>query len=169
VEIGHRSTSTTLLANIAYHTQAHLAWDAQKEQFTNNPAANKLLSYEYRPLTSCRPRDGNAAVLPIFGFERLGVKPHLRLPYHAEPGVGRVLEKAGFRREACCGSGSANGACLKTWSVLAVLREDWLENERQAPESELEPPPKARAKPAKRARKEKALRKLRVLRRAPFA
>ena len=48
VEIGHRSTSTTLLANIAYQTKSFLEWDAQKEQFINNPEANKLLGYEYR-------------------------------------------------------------------------------------------------------------------------
>ena len=48
IETGHRSTSTTLLANIAYQTQAQLTWDAQKELFTNNDAANKLLHYEYR-------------------------------------------------------------------------------------------------------------------------
>jgi hypothetical protein len=28
--------------------QAHLQWDAQAEKFTNNEAANKMLSYEYR-------------------------------------------------------------------------------------------------------------------------
>jgi predicted dehydrogenase len=48
IETGHRSTSTTLIANIAYKTKAHLQWDAQAEQFTNNSEANKLLSYTYR-------------------------------------------------------------------------------------------------------------------------
>ena len=48
IEIGHRSTSTTLLANIAYHTKSLLEWDAKAERFTNNEAANKLLNYEYR-------------------------------------------------------------------------------------------------------------------------
>ena len=48
VETGHRSTTTTLLANLAYDRGRHLTWDAEKEQFTNDPEANKLLSYEYR-------------------------------------------------------------------------------------------------------------------------
>jgi len=48
IEIGHRSTTTTLLANIAYHTKAQLQWDAKAERFTNNEAANKLLEYSYR-------------------------------------------------------------------------------------------------------------------------
>ena len=47
VEVGHRST-TTLLANIAYDRKRHLTWDAQEERFTNDPEANKLLSYEDR-------------------------------------------------------------------------------------------------------------------------
>jgi predicted dehydrogenase len=49
IEIGHRSTSATLLANIAYHTKTYLEWDAQAEQFTNNTQANKLLKCDYRP------------------------------------------------------------------------------------------------------------------------
>jgi predicted dehydrogenase len=48
IEIGHRSTTTTLLANIAYHTRAQLEWDARAERFTNNEAANKLLQHHYR-------------------------------------------------------------------------------------------------------------------------
>lgn len=48
IETGHRSTTTTLLANIAYHTQAHLRWDARKEHFSNSAEANARLSYEYR-------------------------------------------------------------------------------------------------------------------------
>ena len=48
VEIGHRSTSATLLANIAFRTRAVLDWDAQAERFSHNAEANKLLSYEYR-------------------------------------------------------------------------------------------------------------------------
>lgn len=48
IETGHRSTSTTLLANIAHQTRALLEWDAQAERFTNNDAANKKLSYRYR-------------------------------------------------------------------------------------------------------------------------
>jgi predicted dehydrogenase len=48
IETGHRSTSATLLANIALKTRAFLDWDARKEQFIQAPEANKLLSYKYR-------------------------------------------------------------------------------------------------------------------------
>lgn len=48
IEIGHRSTSATLLANIALKTRSVLDWDARTERFANNEAANKMLSYKYR-------------------------------------------------------------------------------------------------------------------------
>jgi predicted dehydrogenase len=48
IETGHRSTTTTLLANIALKTHAVLDWDAQAERFTDHPEANKLLRYDYR-------------------------------------------------------------------------------------------------------------------------
>jgi predicted dehydrogenase len=48
IETGHRSTTTTLIANIAHKTKSYLEWDAKAERFTNHPAANKYLSYEYR-------------------------------------------------------------------------------------------------------------------------
>jgi predicted dehydrogenase len=48
VEIGHRSTSMALLANIALATESTVHWDPQREQITNNPQANELLHYEYR-------------------------------------------------------------------------------------------------------------------------
>lgn len=48
IEIGHRSTSATLLANIALKTRAVLDWDMRAEKFKNNKDANRLLSYEYR-------------------------------------------------------------------------------------------------------------------------
>jgi predicted dehydrogenase len=48
IETGHRSTSTTLIGNIAHKTKSYLEWDKEKERFTNNPAANKFLSYQYR-------------------------------------------------------------------------------------------------------------------------
>jgi len=47
-ETGHRSTTTTLLANIALQARALLEWDAQAERFTNPPQANALLRTEYR-------------------------------------------------------------------------------------------------------------------------
>jgi hypothetical protein len=53
LESAHRSTSATLIANIAMKTRAHLEWDAEAEKFSNHPAANKLLRYDYRaPLRS---------------------------------------------------------------------------------------------------------------------
>ena len=48
VEIGHRSTSLSLMANISLLVGQRLEWDAQQERFTNNAAANDLLHYEYR-------------------------------------------------------------------------------------------------------------------------
>jgi predicted dehydrogenase len=48
IETGHRSTSATLLANVAHKTKAYLEWDRDKEQFTNHAAANRLLGYRYR-------------------------------------------------------------------------------------------------------------------------
>jgi predicted dehydrogenase len=48
VEIGHRSTSFSLMANISLVTDARLDWDAEAERFTNNDQANDLLHYEYR-------------------------------------------------------------------------------------------------------------------------
>lgn len=48
VEIGHRSTTMSLLANIALATRARLDWDAAAERVTNHDAANELLDYEYR-------------------------------------------------------------------------------------------------------------------------
>jgi predicted dehydrogenase len=48
IEIGHRGTSATLIANIAHQTKSYLQWDKEAERFTNNPEANKHLNYEYR-------------------------------------------------------------------------------------------------------------------------
>src|SRR5262249_47989758 len=48
IETGHRSTTTTLIANTALQTRATLAWDAHAERFINNDAANKLLDCNYR-------------------------------------------------------------------------------------------------------------------------
>jgi len=47
-ETGHRSTTTTLLANLALKTRALLEWDAKAEKITNNSGANKLLRCNYR-------------------------------------------------------------------------------------------------------------------------
>jgi predicted dehydrogenase len=48
VLIGHVSTATTLLGNIAHKTGSLLEWDGRAERFTNNESANRLLSYQYR-------------------------------------------------------------------------------------------------------------------------
>ncbi len=48
VEEGHISTANTILGHISLRTRALLDWDATAERFTNNEAANKLLSYKYR-------------------------------------------------------------------------------------------------------------------------
>ncbi len=46
---GHFSTAATLIGNIALKTRTYLDWDAKAERFPGNAAANRLLSYEYRP------------------------------------------------------------------------------------------------------------------------
>jgi hypothetical protein len=48
IEIGHRDTTAALIGNIAHKLESVLQWDADKERFTNNESANKLLRYEYR-------------------------------------------------------------------------------------------------------------------------
>lgn len=48
VEIGHRSTTFSLLANISLALGQRLEWDADKEQFIGNEQANSMLHYEYR-------------------------------------------------------------------------------------------------------------------------
>ncbi|MCR4413194.1 MAG: hypothetical protein NUV77_12300, partial [Thermoguttaceae bacterium] len=48
VEIGHRSTTFSLLANISLATGLRIEWDPQQEKITNAKEANHLLHYEYR-------------------------------------------------------------------------------------------------------------------------
>jgi predicted dehydrogenase len=48
VEIGHRSTTFSLLANIALATRSVLEWDAQRETILSPMEANQYLHYEYR-------------------------------------------------------------------------------------------------------------------------
>src|SRR5918996_3419408 len=45
IETGHRSTSATLLGNVAHDAKAYLEWDRAAERFTNNDHANARLSY----------------------------------------------------------------------------------------------------------------------------
>jgi predicted dehydrogenase len=49
IETGHRSTSATLIANVALKLKQYLQWDAKAERFDGHAAADKLLTYEYRP------------------------------------------------------------------------------------------------------------------------
>ncbi len=48
VEIGHRSTTFSHLANISLETRLRIEWDAERETITNSEEANNLLHYEYR-------------------------------------------------------------------------------------------------------------------------
>jgi predicted dehydrogenase len=48
IEIGHRSTTATLIGNIAQKTKAYLEWDGVRERFTNSDAANRHLTHAYR-------------------------------------------------------------------------------------------------------------------------
>ena len=48
VEVGHRSTSLSLMANISLAVGQRLEWDAKSERFTNNDQANEMLHYKYR-------------------------------------------------------------------------------------------------------------------------
>jgi hypothetical protein len=48
VDVGHRSTTASLVARVAFFRGRHLTWDAKAERFTDDEGANKLLAYEYR-------------------------------------------------------------------------------------------------------------------------
>jgi|ETNmetMinimDraft_15_1059895.scaffolds.fasta_scaffold00731_3 predicted dehydrogenase len=47
-EIAHRATSTALLGGIACQLERKLKWDPEKERFTDDPEANRLLSCAMR-------------------------------------------------------------------------------------------------------------------------
>lgn len=48
IEIGHRSTTACLLANISYRTGERITWDGKAERITNSARANALLTVNYR-------------------------------------------------------------------------------------------------------------------------
>jgi len=48
IEVGHRSTSTAILANIAYRTGHQLTWDRETETISGDAEASKLLDLAYR-------------------------------------------------------------------------------------------------------------------------
>jgi predicted dehydrogenase len=48
IEIGHRTTSTALLANIAYRSKRRIVWDGAREGIVGDKEAAKFLSKPYR-------------------------------------------------------------------------------------------------------------------------
>ena len=48
IEVGHRSTTATLLGKLALERGRLLRWDAEAERVTNDEGANARLRYEYR-------------------------------------------------------------------------------------------------------------------------
>lgn len=48
VEIGHRTATICNIGNICYRLRKPLDWDPEKEEFRNDPEANKLLTKDYR-------------------------------------------------------------------------------------------------------------------------
>lgn len=48
VEIGHRTATVCNIANIAYRLRRPLEWDPRREEFKNDPEANKLRTKDYR-------------------------------------------------------------------------------------------------------------------------
>ena len=48
IEIGHRSTSTCLLGNVAYRSGQRVSWDGKTERITNSKEAGRYLSRERR-------------------------------------------------------------------------------------------------------------------------
>jgi predicted dehydrogenase len=48
IEIGHRTTSAALLANIAYRSRRRIVWDGKGEEIVGDREAGKLLSRPYR-------------------------------------------------------------------------------------------------------------------------
>jgi predicted dehydrogenase len=48
VEIGHRTATVCNIGNICYRLRRPLDWDPEKEEFKNDPEANKLLTKDYR-------------------------------------------------------------------------------------------------------------------------
>jgi predicted dehydrogenase len=48
IEIGHRTATICNIGNICYRLRRSLEWDPEKEEFKNDPEANKLLTKDYR-------------------------------------------------------------------------------------------------------------------------
>jgi hypothetical protein len=48
IEIGHRSTSTAILGNLAYRSGASVKWNGGTERIDGNKRASELLDKDYR-------------------------------------------------------------------------------------------------------------------------
>ncbi|MCI0525123.1 MAG: gfo/Idh/MocA family oxidoreductase, partial [Acidobacteria bacterium] len=48
IEVGHRSTTTCLLGNVALRSGRRIVWNAKTEKIESDQAAAKYLSREYR-------------------------------------------------------------------------------------------------------------------------
>ena len=48
IEVGHRSSSTAMLGNIAYRTRRQILWDGKAETIRNDPEAAAMLDIPYR-------------------------------------------------------------------------------------------------------------------------
>ena len=48
IEIGHHSTTTSLLANVSYRSKQKIEWDGSNERITNGKEANRYLTKAYR-------------------------------------------------------------------------------------------------------------------------
>ena len=55
IQAAHRSTSVCMLGHLACLLGRKLKWDPQKEHFTNDPQANRLLSKSTRPPANYKP------------------------------------------------------------------------------------------------------------------
>jgi hypothetical protein len=48
VEIGHRSTTTANLGNIAFRSKERIEWNSEEEKAANSEAANQLVKGRHR-------------------------------------------------------------------------------------------------------------------------
>jgi hypothetical protein len=48
IEVGHRSSSAAVLGNVAFRSGRTIEWDAEAEEVTNHPDANRYVTASYR-------------------------------------------------------------------------------------------------------------------------
>lgn len=48
IEVGHRSTTTALLGNVALRSGKRIVWNRETERCEGDPQASKFLTREYR-------------------------------------------------------------------------------------------------------------------------